>query len=34
LTPEKPALRDDIRRYFISRGEDDPNIYPPEKLMV
>lgn len=34
LTPDKPALRDDIRRYFISRSEDDPNIYAPEKLMV
>jgi hypothetical protein len=27
-------LRDKIRAYFISRTEDDPNIYPPEKLMV
>ena len=34
LTPDKPALRDDIRAYFTSRSEDDPNLYPPEKLMV
>ena len=34
LTPTKPDLRDDIRRYFISRSEDDPNIYTSEKLMV
>ncbi len=27
LTPDKPGLRDDIRRYFISRTEDDPNLY-------
>ncbi len=27
LTPDKPALRDDIRRYFMSRSEDDPNLY-------
>jgi hypothetical protein len=34
LAPGKPALRDDIRQYFVSRGEDDPNLYAPEKLMV
>ena len=34
LTDDKPGLRDDIRAYFISRQEDDPNLYPPEKLMV
>ena len=27
LTPDKPGLRDDIRRYFITRSEDDPNLY-------
>jgi hypothetical protein len=27
LTPDKPGLRDDIRRYFATRGEDDPNPY-------
>jgi len=27
LTPDKPALRDDIRRYFISRSEDDLGLY-------
>jgi hypothetical protein len=33
--PEKWELRDDLRRYFISRGEDDPNIVAPhEKLMI
>lgn len=34
LTPDKPALRDDIRRYFISRTEDDPNLYGSEKPLV
>ena len=35
FNPEKWELRDDIRRYFVSRYEDDPNIYPPnERLMV
>lgn len=29
LTPDKPGLRDDLRRYFISRGED-PG-YTPEQ---
>ena len=34
LTPDKPGLRDDIRRYFITRSEDDPNLYgdAPKKL--
>ena len=31
LTPDKPQLRDDIRRYFISRSEDDPNLYPDSR---
>jgi hypothetical protein len=34
LNPKKIGLRDDIRRYFISRFEDDPNLYSPEKLLV
>lgn len=34
LNPNKPELRDDIRRYFISRFEDDPNMYQPEKLLI
>jgi hypothetical protein len=34
LTPDKPQLRDDIRRYFISRSEDDPNLYGSEKSLV
>jgi hypothetical protein len=34
LTPDKPGLRDDIRRYFISRTEDDPNLYGSEKPLV
>ena len=34
LTPDKPGLRDDIRRYFISRTEDDPNLYGSERLLV
>ncbi len=34
LTPDKPALRDDIRRYFISRTEDDPNLYGSERPLV
>ena len=34
LNPDKPALRDEIRHYFISRSEDDPNLYSPEKPMV
>jgi hypothetical protein len=31
LTPDKPGLRDDIRRYFISRDENDPNLYSTGK---
>jgi hypothetical protein len=34
LASEKWKLRDRIRQYFISRTEDDPNIYPPERAMV
>lgn len=34
LTGDKPGLRDDIRRYFLSRTEDDPNLYGSEKAMV
>jgi hypothetical protein len=34
LTGDKPRLRDDIRRYFISRSEDDPNLYGSEKSLV
>src|ERR1017187_4767221 len=34
LTPDKPALRDAIRGYFISRNEDDPNLYGSEKPLV
>lgn len=30
LTPDKPALRDAIRAYFLSRNEDDPNLYGSE----
>lgn len=34
LTPDKPQLRDDIRRYFLSRTEDDPNLYGSERPLV
>ena len=34
LNPDKIELRDDIRHYFISRFEDDPNLYGSEKLLV
>jgi hypothetical protein len=34
LTADKPALRDDIRRYFLSRTEDDPNLYGSERTLV
>jgi hypothetical protein len=34
LTAEKPGLRDDIRRYFLSRTEDDPNLYGSDKPLV
>ena len=31
---DKPALRDDVRKYFISRSEDDPNLYGSEKPIL
>lgn len=31
---DKPALRDAIRAYFVSRNEDDPNLYGNEKKLV
>jgi hypothetical protein len=34
LNPNKPDLRDSIRRYFISRFEDDPNLYGREKILI
>jgi hypothetical protein len=34
LTADKPQMRDDIRRYFISRSEDDPNLYGSERPLV
>jgi hypothetical protein len=34
FAPEAWQFRDDTRRYFISRFEDDPNIYLPEKAMI
>jgi hypothetical protein len=34
LTGDKPGLRDDIRRYFLSRTEDNPNLYGSEKGLV
>jgi len=34
LSGSKPALRDAIRMYFISRNEDDPNLYGTERPMV
>lgn len=34
LAPERWQLRDKLRAYFISRSEDDPNIYAPERVMV
>ena len=27
LSGNKPTMRDDFRRYFISRSEDDPGLY-------
>ena len=30
----KPGLRDDLRRYFITRNEDDPNLYGHEKPLA
>jgi len=29
LTPDKPGLRDAVRRYFLSRSEDSTALYPP-----
>lgn len=34
LSNDNPALRDSIRQYFISRNEDDPNLYGTEKPLV
>jgi hypothetical protein len=34
LTPDKPALRDAIRRYFASRNEDDPSLMPGDRPQV
>jgi hypothetical protein len=34
LNPNKPDLRDNIRRYFISRFEDDPNLYGSERILI
>jgi hypothetical protein len=34
LAGNKPRFRDDIRRYFIERREDDPNLYGTEKLLL
>ena len=34
LRPDAIGLRDDIRSYFISRSEDDPNLYASEKISV
>ena len=34
LSPNKPDFRDDIRRYLISRSEDDPNLYGSEHSLV
>lgn len=34
LTPDKPQLRDKIRRYFISRWEDNPEMATSERLLV
>jgi len=34
LSPHRPELRDAIRAYFISRNEDDPNLYGGEKTLV
>lgn len=34
LTPDKPNLRDAIRAYFLSRCEDDPNLYGSEKPLI
>ena len=34
LTENKPKLRDDIRRYFLSRSEDNPTFSPGETSLV
>jgi len=34
LTPNKPRFRDDVRAYFTSRFEDDPNLHVPERSLV
>jgi len=34
LTGNKPKLRDDIRRYFLSRSEDNPTFSPGETSLV
>jgi hypothetical protein len=34
LSGDKPALRDAVRAYFISRNEDDPNLYGSERSLV
>jgi hypothetical protein len=34
LNTDNPALRDAVRAYFISRNEDDPNLYESEKPLV
>lgn len=34
LVPGKPGFRDDIRQYFLSRSEDDPNLAPNERILV
>ena len=34
FAPEAYPLRDDLRLYFTSRFEDDPNIYLPERVMI
>jgi hypothetical protein len=34
LNGNKPKLRDDIRAYFLSRNEDDPNLGPTEKHLA
>lgn len=31
---DKPRLRDAVRKYFLERGEDDPNLYNGEKPML
>jgi hypothetical protein len=33
LSPERIGLRDEIRRYFDSRGEDDPSLMPGDTLL-